>query len=73
MRALQGKISAERRALLVSLVREGVDAGELPAHVDPDLAGDCLAGAIFLRRLLSLDVMAPGEVRHLVAQLFPEG
>lgn len=71
-RKLQRKISTERRKLLVSLLREGVDSGELPQRIDPDLAADCLAGAIFVRRLVSLDVLKPSEVRRLVSQLLPE-
>lgn len=69
---LQRKLSQERRKLLVSLLREGVECGELPAHIDPELAADCLAGAIFVRRLMSLDVLAPAEVGRLVSQVLPE-
>lgn len=69
---LQRKISTERRKLLVSLLREGVASGELPQHVDPDLAADCLAGAIMVRRLMSLDVLKPSNVGRLVSQLLPE-
>ncbi len=69
---LQRKISTGRRKLLVSLLREGVASGELPRHVDPELAADCLAGAIMVRRLMSLDVLKPSDVRHLVGQVLHE-
>jgi len=71
-RRLQRKISTERRKLLSSLLREGVASGELPSRIDPDLATDCLAGAIMVRRLMSLDVLKPSSVADLVAQVLPE-
>jgi len=71
-RKLQRKISNERRKVLLSLLHEGIASGELPPHVDPDLATDCLAGAIMVRRLMSLDVLKPSDVPNLVAQVLPE-
>lgn len=71
-RKLQRKISTQRRKVLLSLLREGVASGELPSHVDPDLAADCLSGAIMVRRLMSLDVLKPSDVPALVAQVLPE-
>jgi len=71
-RKLQRKISTERRKVLLTLLREGVASGELPPHIDPDLAADCLAGAIMVRRLMSLDVLKTSDVPNLVAQVLPE-
>lgn len=69
---LQRKISTERRRLLLSLLREGIASGELPQHVDPELAADCLSGAIMVRRLMSLDILKPSNVGRLVNQVLPE-
>ncbi|MGH9137898.1 MAG: TetR/AcrR family transcriptional regulator [Acidimicrobiales bacterium] len=71
-RRLQRKISAERRKVLVELIREGVGSGELPACIDPDLAADCIAGAVVLRRLERRDQIKPADARRLVGQVLPE-
>jgi len=74
VRKLQRKITAQRRKLMVSLIREGVDSGELPAHLDPDMATDCLTGAIFVRRLMMRDdLVKPSEVPQLVSQVLGAG
>ncbi len=70
VRKLQRKITSQRRKLLVSLIGEGVASGELPAHLDPDMAADCLSGTIFVRRLMMRDdLVKPSEVAQLVSQV----
>ena len=70
VRKLQRKITTQRRKLLVSLIREGVASGELAAHLDPEMAADCLSGAIFTRRLMMRDdLVKPAEVAQLVSQV----
>lgn len=74
VRKLQRKISSERRKLLVTLLREGVESGEFPAHLDPDMAADCLSGAIFQRRLMFRDdLFKPDDIPRLVSQVLSEG
>jgi TetR/AcrR family transcriptional regulator of autoinduction and epiphytic fitness len=66
------RFSAERRAVLVDLLRDAVEAGELPATVDPEFLADALVGSIFLRRLLLHEPLDPALVPALVDQLLPE-
>jgi AcrR family transcriptional regulator len=61
--------SARRRQALVDALRAGVEAGELPAYVDPELAAAALSGAVFYRRLITPDRLSPAEVRELVTQV----
>lgn len=71
-RKLQRKVSAERRKVLVDLIRDGVETGEFGHDVDPELAADCLAGAIVVRRLFQRDLIKPEHAPRLVAQVLPE-
>jgi TetR/AcrR family transcriptional regulator of autoinduction and epiphytic fitness len=66
------QFSAERRAVLVDLLRDGVDDGELPAGVDPEFLADALVGPIILRRLMLYEPLDPALVRRLVDQLLPQ-
>jgi len=65
------RFSAERRAVLVGLLRDAVEHGELPPGTDPELLADALVGAIFLRRLLLHQPLVPALVPALVDQLLP--
>jgi AcrR family transcriptional regulator len=58
--------SAERRRALIDLIAVGVDAGEVDAGIDPELATTALLGAIFYRRLMTARPLDPGEVAALV-------
>lgn len=44
-----------RRQRLVDVLRAGIEAGELPAHLDPVAAATALAGAVVYRRLMSAE------------------
>lgn len=61
--------SSRRRAALVDAVADGVASGEFRADLDPDLASQALAGAVFYRRLLTGDPFDPARVPDLVELL----
>ena len=71
VRAFHTRFAAERRAVLVDLLAEGVKAGDLPASSDPELLADALLGPIVLRRLMFGEPCAVAEVPSLVAQILP--
>jgi TetR/AcrR family transcriptional regulator, regulator of autoinduction and epiphytic fitness len=71
VRDLHRRFSAERRAILVDLLREAVESGELPPDTDPELLGDALVGPILLRRLMLYEPLDPAIVPKLVDQLLP--
>ena len=66
VRALHHGYSARRRAALVSALKEARDDGSIAGHVDPDLAADALAGAVFYRRLMTNRPMRAEQVDQLV-------
>jgi TetR/AcrR family transcriptional regulator of autoinduction and epiphytic fitness len=66
------RFSAERRAVLVGLLRDAVDDGDLPPATDPELLADALVGSILLRRLMLHQPFDPSLVPELVDQLLPE-
>jgi AcrR family transcriptional regulator len=69
VRAFHHRYSAERRSVLVDLIARGVERGELPAGLDPELATFALLGAIFYRRLMTERPMSEADAAALVAQL----
>jgi TetR/AcrR family transcriptional regulator of autoinduction and epiphytic fitness len=71
VRAFHCEFSAERRAVLVDVLRDAVTNGELPADTDPELLADALVGPIVLRRLMSYEPFDPKLVPALVDQLLP--
>jgi AcrR family transcriptional regulator len=71
VRDLHRRFSAERRAILVDLLRDAVSDGELPSDTDPELLGDALVGSILLRRLMLYEPLDPAIVPKLVDQLLP--
>lgn len=71
VRDLHRRFSAERRAILIDLLREGIENGELPSDTDPELLGDALVGPILLRRLMLYEPLDPEIVPKLVDQLLP--
>jgi AcrR family transcriptional regulator len=71
VRAFHLSFSAERRAVLVGLLRDAVTAGELPPSTDPELLADALVGPILLRRLMLAEPVEPGIAAELVDQLLP--
>jgi TetR/AcrR family transcriptional regulator, regulator of autoinduction and epiphytic fitness len=71
VRDLHRRFSAERRAIIIELLRDAVKDGELPPDTDPDLLGDALVGPIVLRRLMLYEPLDPAMVPRLVDQLLP--
>jgi len=71
VRDFHNRFSAERRAVLVELLREGVTAGDLPVTADPELLADALVGPILLRRLMMTAPCDPSLVPALVDQVLP--
>ena len=70
-RELHCGLARAGRQVLVDLLVEGIQNGELPADTDPGLLAEALAGAIMLRRLMSPEPLDPAGVPRLVAQLWP--
>jgi TetR/AcrR family transcriptional regulator, regulator of autoinduction and epiphytic fitness len=63
--------SAERRAVLVGMLRDAVKAGELPPATDPELLADALVGPILLRRLMLAQPVDRSIAPAIVDQLLP--
>jgi AcrR family transcriptional regulator len=66
LRKFHHRFQREARLPLISLIAEGVAAGDFPAHGDAELAALALLGAIFYRRLMSSEPMDPERARALV-------
>lgn len=71
VREFHCRFSAERRDVMVGLLRDGVEGGELPPDTDPEILADALVGPILLRRLMLHQPFDPDLVPHLVDQLLP--
>ena len=69
--AIHRRVAAERRQVLVDLLAEGVEAGEVSDTVDIGLLAECLIGPIIIRRLLLHEPFDPADVPALVDQLMP--
>lgn len=63
------KYSSTRRQTLVDLIRAGVDSGDLPGYLDPDLASLALAGPIIYRRLMTPGPFPADQVDDLLEQV----
>jgi TetR/AcrR family transcriptional regulator of autoinduction and epiphytic fitness len=72
VRDFHWRFSAERRAILVGLLRDAVETGELPSDTDPELLADALVGPILLRRLMLGQPVDPAIAPELVDQLLPD-
>jgi TetR/AcrR family transcriptional regulator, regulator of autoinduction and epiphytic fitness len=72
VRAFHCDFSAERRAVLVDVLRDAIAGGELPKNADPDLLADALIGPIVMRRLMFFEPFDPKRVPALVDQVLPE-
>jgi TetR/AcrR family transcriptional regulator of autoinduction and epiphytic fitness len=71
VRDFHRRFSTERRAVLVGLLRDAVETGELPPATDPELLADALVGPILLRRLMLAQPVDPSIAPALVDQLLP--
>ena len=61
--------SDRRRSTLTVVIQKGIEGGELPAHLDPELAAQALSGPIFYRRLMTANAMPAADVPGLVRQV----
>lgn len=66
------RYASRRRRRLTETIRAGVDSGELPPTVDPEMASLALAGAVFYRRLVACDPLDPALVPDLVDAVLGE-
>ncbi|MBP2324224.1 AcrR family transcriptional regulator [Kibdelosporangium banguiense] len=66
VRSFHHEYSARRRQALVRVIASGVQAGEFPATVDPEIASLALSGVVFYRRLMTGDPVDPSEVPALM-------
>jgi TetR/AcrR family transcriptional regulator, regulator of autoinduction and epiphytic fitness len=71
VRDLHRRFTAERRGVLVEVLRDAVNDGELPPDTDPELLSDALVGTILLRRLMLHAPLDPAMVPRLVDQVLP--
>jgi AcrR family transcriptional regulator len=71
VREFHCRFSAERRAVLIDVLRAAIDAKELPADTDPELLADALVGPIMIRRLLLFQPFDQEHVPALVDQVLP--
>ena len=61
--------SARRRSRLTTVVQAGIDAGELPSHLDAEMAALALSGPIFYCRLMTSRPFEAADVRLLLRQV----
>ena len=57
--------------MLVGILRDAVESGELPPTADPELLADALVGPIVLRRLMLTGPVGPDIAAALVDQVLP--
>jgi len=60
------RFANERGQVLVELLVEGVESGELNSDLDPDFAAEVLCSPLFYRRLMTNETYSAGEVDQLV-------
>jgi TetR/AcrR family transcriptional regulator, regulator of autoinduction and epiphytic fitness len=61
--------SARRRQTLVDVIQSGIDSGELPAHLDAELAALALSGPVIYCRTMTPTPLRPDQARRLVTQV----
>jgi AcrR family transcriptional regulator len=65
------RMSAEGRGILVDLLQQAVDRGELAPETNVDVLADALVGSILMPRLMLHEPVDPAIVPSLVDQLMP--
>ena len=63
------RYSDRRRSTLAGVIRKGIEEGELPAHLDPELAALALSGPIFYHRLFAAAPFPAADIPRLVRQV----
>jgi TetR/AcrR family transcriptional regulator, regulator of autoinduction and epiphytic fitness len=66
VREFHHRYSADRRQAIIDLIARGIQAGQIPSAIDPELATTTLLGAIFYRRLMTSEPFNPGDAEQLV-------
>jgi TetR/AcrR family transcriptional regulator of autoinduction and epiphytic fitness len=61
--------SARRRQTLVDVLRAGIDSGELPAHLDAELAALALSGPVVYCRTMTPTPLRPEDAHRLATQV----
>ena len=69
VKSIQRRLAMERRQLLIDVLAEGVEQGEVRAGRDLALVADCLVGPIMVRRLLLHEPFDPEAVPALVDEV----
>ena len=60
---------AERRRPAIAVIRRGIERGELPDDVDPDLLVDRIAGPVFYRHLVVQEPYSATDIERLVGDV----
>lgn len=66
LRRFHHHFQARAREPLIKLIAEGVNRGDFPTRVEPELAALALLGAIFFRRLMTSSPLEPARVNDLI-------
>jgi AcrR family transcriptional regulator len=61
--------SARRRQTLVDVLRAGIESGELPAHLDAELAALALSGPVIYCRTMTPTPLRPEDSHRLTTQV----
>lgn len=61
--------SARRRQTLVDVVQRGIDSGELPSHLDAELAALALSGPVIYCRTMTPHPLPVARTRQLAAMV----
>jgi AcrR family transcriptional regulator len=61
--------SDRRRSTLTAVLRKGIEEGEFPKHLDPELAALALSGPIFYRRLMTANPLPANDIPCLMQQV----
>ena len=61
--------SARRRRTLVELLRTGIESGELPSHLDPELAALALVGPVVYCRTMTAEPLPASHAGRLAQQV----
>lgn len=66
VRQFHHRFNEQRRTVLVGAIAEGVAAGEIPGHVDPEMAALALVGSIVYQRVMTSHPFDPRRVDELI-------
>ncbi len=58
--------SANRRQRLVDTIQHGIDTGELPEHLDADMAALAISGGIIYQRTMTPTPLTRSEGHRLI-------